>query len=383
MKRRKILWFSHSTLSISESFIADTIQLLQRDHDVCVISGSDGALCAYPDLNAEFTSHSRLKERTYEKVMRLWKKWELHSERIARRVESILGNRIQNFQPDVLWICYGTSAHDARRYLSKTDIPYFIEVHGYDVSSQFGKPSYRSSFVSLANRSAGVICASEHTRRLCTLAGVRPDRIHVIPLSLDSERIAPSFEPKTSFPSLIHFGRLTAKKHPLATLEAFRILKSRVRDAKLTFIGAGDMGAELEQRIHQYGLSDSITLYPGMPQSEALKIVEQHWVFCQHSVTALDGDQEGFSLSPAEAALLEMPVVSTYHNGIREHVMHERTGFLTHEYDFDAMADYMEKLLLNENLRMQFGKVGRKSVSIICDARKRRKRLQVLVERFC
>ncbi len=380
MTKPKILWFSHSPLSISESFIADTIQLLKLDHEVRVVSGSDGSLCAYPDLDVRFTSHSKMRERSYEKVLRLWKKKELHSERTARQVEVVLDAEFQDYRPDVLWVCYGTSAYDARRFLANTKVPFFIEVHGYDVSSQFGRASYRSSFVALANRSAGVICASEHTRRLCTLAGVNPDRIHVVRYSLDSQRIAPTGQPKTNYPSLIHFGRLTAKKHPLATLEAFRLLKMKVPDARMTFIGSGDMGDELERRTLDYGLSESVTVLPGMPQAQALELVEQHWIFCQHSVTALDGDQEGFSLSPAEAALLEMPVVSTYHNGIREHVLHERTGFLTHEYDFDAMAGYMERLVLDEALRLRMGEEGRASVSALCSFHNRRRLIGELVE---
>ena len=104
-----------------------------------------------------------------------------------------------------------------------------------------------------------------------------------------------------------------------------------------------------------------------MTRDQALPIIASHWVFCQHSVTSLQGDQEGFANSPAEAALLGLPVVSTWHNGIPEHVIHELTGFLVREFDFEEMANRMMQLIESEDLRVEMGRKGKESIIELCD----------------
>ena len=117
-----------------------------------------------------------------------------------------------------------------------------------------------------------------------------------------------------------------------------------------------------------------------MPRDQALKLVETCWIFCQHSVTASDGDQEGFGLSPAEAALLEKPVVSTLHNGLPEHIIHGTTGLLTREWDIAGMAESMMELANNAELRMRMGKKGRENILQLCSPSNRSHAISALID---
>ena len=376
----KILWVSHTSLSISETFIANTLQMLKSNHEVLALSGGSSDLCAFPYTGIEFTGHALIKENAFEKVRRHAFHARTFDDRRAKRLKHDVMKRLGTFKPDLIWLCYGTTAFDARLLLEELKVPYVIEVHGYDISSQFADASYQAGFVSVANKSCAVICASHHTRRLCTVAGVNPNLPTVIRYSLDANRIRPKNVQKTIFPSFVHFGRLTDKKQPLATLEAFRICLEKHPDAKFTFIGSGHLREELLDRIAQHDLHESVTVLPGMPQEEIFDFIESQWVFCQHSVTSVDGDQEGFALSPAEAALLELPVVSTNHNGIPEHVIHEETGFLVNEYDFDSMASAMCELINDREKRLTFGMAGRKKVELLCLPEKRQQAIMRLLD---
>ena len=378
----KILWISHTSLSISETFIANTLHMLRSNHEVLALSGGSPDLCAFPNSGVEFTGHASIRESTLEKIRRHAFNTRPFDNRKAEQLKRKVMKRLRTFKPDLVWLCYGTTAFDARLLLEELKVPYVIEVHGYDISSQFADAFYKAGFVSVANKSHAVICASHHTRRLCTVAGVNPTVPTVIRLSLDANRISPKNAQKTTFPSLVHFGRLTDKKQPLATLEAFRICLQQHPDAKFTFIGSGHLREELLDRIAQHNLHESVAVLPGMPQAEAFDFVESQWVFCQHSVTSVDGDQEGFALSPAEAALLELPVVSTNHNGIPEHVIHEKTGLLVNEYDFDGMASAMSELINDEEKRQSFGKAGRCNIASMCSAKKREAKLDQLISKI-
>lgn len=377
-----ILWISHTSLSNSETFIANTLDLLRKNHEVLALSGGSPDLCAFPDSGLAFTGHASIRENTIEKIQRHAFNTRPFDNRKAKQLKREVMKRLKTFKPDLIWLCYGTTAFDARLLLEELKVPYVIEVHGYDISSQFADATYKAGFVRVANKSRAVICASHHTRRLCIVAGVNPIVPTVIRYSLDANRIHPKNVQKTNFPSLVHFGRLTDKKQPLATLEAFRICLEKHPDAKFTFIGSGHLKEELLRRIAQHDLQESVTILQGMPQERALEFIESQWVFCQHSVTSVDGDQEGFALSPAEAALLELPVISTNHNGIPEHVIHEETGFLVNEYDFDGMASAMCELINDKEKRLAFGQAGRRNIASMCAAKKREAKLGQLISKI-
>ena len=68
---------------------------------------------------------------------------------------------------------------------------------------------------------------------------------------------------------------------------------------------------------------------------------------------------------------MEMPVVSTRHNGIPEHVIDGETGFLVNEFDYVTMAERMVELARDEVKRTKMGAAGRANVRTLCDAKQR------------
>jgi glycosyltransferase involved in cell wall biosynthesis len=276
---------------------------------------------------------------------------------------------------------FGTTAVIASSMLQEQNKPFYVAVHGYDITTEFKDEAYQAQFIDLANhhQCKAIVCASHYTRRLCILAGVQAEKCKVVRLSIDGERIKRNGDiKKTQQPSFVHFGRLTEKKHPIATFEAFRKVTQSIPNASLTFIGDGPLRSELERRIAESGLDEKVQCLGVMEQSEALKEVQRHWVFVQHSVTAKSGDQEGFALSPAEAALMEMPVVSTLHNGIPEHVIDGETGYLVNEFDYETMAERMIQLAKNSDLRIEMGEAGRANVRVLCNLENRVQALRAL-----
>jgi colanic acid/amylovoran biosynthesis glycosyltransferase len=79
----------------------------------------------------------------------------------------------------------------------------------------------------------------------------------------------------------------------------------------------------------------------------------------QHSVTDPDGRIEGFPVVIAEAMFTALPVVSTRHSGIPEHVKDGATGFLVEEGDVAGMAAAMARLLADPGVAAGMGRAGR------------------------
>ncbi|MCH8328093.1 MAG: glycosyltransferase family 4 protein [Candidatus Marinimicrobia bacterium] len=145
-----------------------------------------------------------------------------------------------------------------------------------------------------------------------------------------------------AYPSVVFLGRLTGKKNPIALIHAFALVRASVPKAKLTIIGDGPLREKLVKRIEVLGLQSAVTILGVLDQEAAWNEMRHHWIYAQHSVSSISGDQEGFALSLAEAAAHELPVVSTWHNGIPENVIHGETGYLVREFDYEEMG--MEKL---------------------------------------
>jgi len=379
-------YFSHSNISTSETFIFDLIKglALYRDFDVTFISGQKKAGTPLPNIqtiNVGFAdAHPKLVVRAY-KIGQLRNK----GEDLQLATEKWSANKALNKcklpNIDVAYIEYATTAVLVYDYLLSKRIPYIIHVHGYDITSSLNNAAYKKEALKVLKGAKYIVAASYYIRNLLILLGCEEDMIKVIRLGVDTDKITPlKWEVrKTTQPSIIYLGRLTPKKHPIALLHTFSIVKKRIPKAKLTIIGDGELAFEVEERIQQLGLSESVTMLGALPREKAFPVLNTHWIYAQHSVTASSGDQEGFGISLAEAAAHELPVVSTLHNGIPENVINGETGFLVKEFDFEDMAEKIIYLIQNPTIAEKMGKAGRKHVQKLCPPNKRIEEIKKLI----
>lgn len=84
---------------------------------------------------------------------------------------------------------------------------------------------------------------------------------------------------------------------------------------------------------------------------------------------------EQFGYVLVEAMICGLPVVSTYCGPIPNVVINKRAGFLVSPGDFEALANVIEKLVVEKTLRAKLGKKGTKLVRKKFDASKNARRL--------
>lgn len=73
-------------------------------------------------------------------------------------------------------------------------------------------------------------------------------------------------------------------------------------------------------------------------------------------------DSESFGVSVLEASACEVPIVASRIGGLPEVVQDGITGILVPPKDEAALAEAIEKLVLNAELRSKLGKAGRRFV---------------------
>ncbi|NMO13632.1 glycosyltransferase family 4 protein [Pyxidicoccus fallax] len=151
------------------------------------------------------------------------------------------------------------------------------------------------------------------------------------------------------------------KGHPFL-LEACRKLKERGRTFRLMLVGDGVERPRLEKLIAEAGLSEEVKLLGSRPHNEVAALVAQADVVVQPSIVASTGQMEGIPVSLMEALASEAPVVATRISAIPELIEHERTGLLVPEQDAGALADAIERLMMDRELATRLGREGRRHV---------------------
>lgn len=385
----KLLYVIGSIGATSMTFVTDLIDGLAEDVELTVLA--QRVPPGYkPGSGASLRLARFLNRRPLEKLIsRLFR----DSSRCLIRDRYVLsGGSLGKFKqvldevkPDAVFIEFGHNAVLLGPILKQLGIPFFVHFHGLDITSYLQNPYYVRGLANLFADVSGIVAASNHIRRLLVLAGAPEAKVQLVrlePVDYYKQCEVACDARYSGPPSVVFLGRLTEKKHPLALLEAFRIVAGRIEGVRLTIVGDGPIRAELERRILRYGLSEQVLCLGALERDEALKVLASHWVYAQHSVTASDGDQEGFGVSIAEAALLKLPVASTLHNGIPEQVQHGKTGLLCREYNYEEMADQLIALLSNPEQCRRFGAQGREGIIDLCLRRSRSGEILQLIRSF-
>lgn len=316
-------------------------------------------------IEAPFLSLTSLRDRLRFRLSGKMQEWHDDRESILdRNSERVLSAIIRQEKPDVAYVEYGTTLARCAATLTAHNIPIVAHLHGADITTQLAAPNYARCLEQGMREAKFVVTASHHIRRLAILAGAHPESIKVVHLGVDLEGIEPfGWASRKSMPrSIVFLGRMVPKKNPVALVEAFSLVHKARTDTTLHMIGDGPERARAEERGRQLGIDSAINWHGAIARSDALEIMRDKWIYAQHSVTPFTGDQEGFGISIAEASALELPVVSTRHNGIPEQVAHGENGFLVSEYDFEAMAGHLLNLLASPELCERMGATGRKNV---------------------
>ncbi|UOM36773.1 glycosyltransferase [Acuticoccus sp. I52.16.1] len=381
----RVLAFVPALGVVSETFIADALEGLAQTTELVVATGQAGDAARVPSgagfVAAPFLHLSRKGERFAARLSRapLWStKRDTPLDHNAARV---VGDLITRIDPSVAYLEYGTTLARLAKPLARAGVPAIVHLHGHDVTAALADPAYRAALAAGLGEVAGVAVASHHMRRLAILAGAAPELVHVVPLGICPQGLEPMpwAERAAAPPRIVFLGRLVAKKHPVALIEAFAIIAAARPDATLDIIGDGPERAAAEARAAARGVAGKVSFHGALPRGEALAIVRRCRIYAQHSVTAFTGDQEGFGISIAEAAALELAVVATHHNGIPEQVSDGQTGLLVPEYDFEAMAAAILSLIKDPDRCAALGREGRARVFSTYPPAARIERLTILL----
>lgn len=229
---------------------------------------------------------------------------------------------------------------------------------------------------------AFVVAVSDYSREL--LVKKCPDaagKIHRVYNGINLRKLKPAPpKPLNVRPRILSVGRLIEFKGFRDLIAAGAELKTRGIEFECEIIGEGPLREELQNAITVAGLDGIVRLLGALSQDEVLRRLVDCDVFALASIVDNKGASDILPTVILEAMAAARPVVSTRLAAIPEMVRDGESGLLVAPGDVVALADALESLLRDPQLRERFGAAGRRVVEDKFDVDKNAGQLLQLFE---
>ena len=229
--------------------------------------------------------------------------------------------------------------------------------HGGDVTS-LNKGIFKTLKVRCLKKAKHITVVSEHLKHR-VLELVPPATPSVISMGVDmakfgvQHRISNYFN-QNSKKVILFVGRLAEKKGVTYLIEAIRNI-----DALLVIAGDGPLMEDLKAQAH--AIRHKVIFLGSKTHDELPAIYASADVFAAPSVTAKDGDQEGFGLVMLEAMASGLPVVANDSGGISQLIHHNENGLLCEEKNIHQLADTLSAVLNDSALYSRLAEASLKT----------------------
>ena len=235
-------------------------------------------------------------------------------------------------------------------------VPFSFTTHGTDLLDAT-HPRLLARKVAEARFAATVSdFTREHLARLVAPEDLR--KIVVIRNGIDPERFPPrSHEPTGRIPAILTVARLIEKKGIDVLIDACRLLEARGVDLRWKVIGEGPLRPSLERQAAAAGQLGRLTLVGAQTQSSVRAAYREAAAF------VLPSRQEALPVAICEALAVGVPVIATAVGGVSEVVRDGESGLLVPPNDPGALANAVERLLADTELRARLSDGGRRIVA--------------------
>ncbi len=231
--------------------------------------------------------------------------------------------------------------------------PVVIARHGLPLRRNITKHRY------ILNKFAGgIIVNAQSTKDMYIGNGWFPeDFITVIYNGIDVDITCDPMPFETMYPGkkiIVSAGRLSQQKGFNYLIDAAAILKEQRNDFLIIILGKGELRESLIQRARSAKVENYIQ-FPGF-----VKSVGPYFRGCDFFV--LPSLYEGLSNAAVEAMAFGKPAILSDVNGSREIVASGENGIIVPPRDARTLANSMNKLLSDDNLRIKYGNKAREHV---------------------
>ena len=284
---------------------------------------------------------------------------------------------IKNYKADIVHTHGAKSGFTGRLASWIYGVPVIIHTfHGHFFHSYFSKSISR--FIAGIERAVGKITtaaialSAAQKQELCIVYKILPTaKIKVIPLgfafdqendaSLLRKQFRSSFGLQPNDVAVGIVGRIVAvKNHAFFVKVIGNILAADIAGKSAFFIvGDGDLRTKVEEDLQNNNIEFNHT---GV--TKTCRVVFTSWITDMYGIMnaldiiALTSLNEGTPLSIIEAQFFKKPVISTDAGGVKDTMLDNISGYITATDDEAGFTEKLNKVIKEDQLRMQMGEAG-------------------------
>lgn len=166
-------------------------------------------------------------------------------------------------------------------------------------------------------------------------------------------------ERNNSVPRLLFLSNLIPSKGVYVLLDALKILQKREVSFICDFVGGETKeisASRFAEEVNKRGLNH-LVVYHGKKYGE-----DKKQMFEKSDIFVLPTSDDCFPLVLLEAMQEHLPCISTAIGGITDIIKNGENGLIAKKQDSSSLADCIEKLISNPELRVKMGKAGRRKL---------------------
>ena len=220
--------------------------------------------------------------------------------------------------------------------------------HAYDLTSyiyQKNKNIYKNLF-EIGDLFQPV---SDYWKKELIKLGCKKNKISIHRMGIDVSKFSFSTMRYNDLSKIrfLSVNRLVEKKGIEYGIKAFARILEKYPNAEYCIVGDGPLKDDLLNLIETSNVKNSISVLGWMQQHDILDLMDRCTILLAPSITDSNGEKEGIPVVLMEAMAKGLAVISTFHSGIPELVIDNKTGLLVAEKDVDGLVNKMEYLISN------------------------------------
>jgi glycosyltransferase involved in cell wall biosynthesis len=240
----------------------------------------------------------------------------------------------------------------------KNSPPILCTSHGGDLFGLQGK-LFKKLKQWVLKRSTALTVVSQAMRQTALSLGAEANKIEVISMGVDlKNQFIPTLTTKNAN-TLLFVGRLVEKKGLDYLLAALPILIKQHPNISLTIAGSGPDELKLKQQVTDLNLNQYVKFLGAVENEQLPALYQSSEIVVFPSIIAADGDREGFGLVLVEALGCESAVIASDLPAMQDILTDNKNALIFEQKNSQQLAEKVNQLLINPQLRASLGKQGR------------------------
>lgn len=351
MRKIKVAHILHTYLPVTENWIYNQI-LFNGDCDPLVIAQFQKNEMNFPVKTLYSACPHKVLENafSYFSRMKFWPPQAYYQSLINRE------------NPDIIHGHFSTESWRVLSAAQKWNIPLVTNFYGLDVNKLPKRKYWKKRYSILFEVGQIFIVEGHHMAERLADIGCDPEKIRIVHIGIDIERIRKKLENRNLFNSvfkILFVGLEREKKGSMDAAEAFCRFVKDYDNAELHLVGNGMYKRKIEKILEKSGCLQKAFFHGFVDVDRYHELLAGCDILLAPSCTAKDGDTEGGApVVCIEAQAAGKPVVATEHCDIPEIVLQNQTGLLCDEHNIERLTQNLLFMAKNPDQRVRMGEQG-------------------------